>query len=184
MLRRFNRTTLGVYFSSSAILSILATAHTSLQGFQWLVNPVGSTVIAFVRRVEFKYSCVAIAASNTRLTLERITLTGGPPTDLATAVQRNSGEPAPTCKVLTGTTGITPATVGSNALIYTSWTPPVITAAGVLTPTEDEFLPRDEDGYIRLLAGEGIVVRQPDNGVTTDPRRAAVSFEWEEFVSV
>lgn len=179
--RRFLRTTLGVYYASSGVLAIPTSAHASLAGFLWLINPVGSPVTILVRRVEFKYMASALAAANTRLTLERMTFTGGPATALVTALQRHSAEPAPSGRVLSDTTGITPATVGSNAPLYTSWVPSVITAAGVLVAAEDEWIPRDEDDYIRLLPGEGIVVRQPDAGIATDPRKAIVMFEWEEF---
>src|SRR5437867_1075802 len=100
------RSTRGLYYSSSANLALLATAHTSLQGFWWLINPVASGIKMLVRRVEFKYSAIAAAAANSRLTLERITFTGGPASATVAAIQRNSGEPAPLGLVLSATTGI------------------------------------------------------------------------------
>jgi hypothetical protein len=45
-------------------------------------------------------------------------------------------------------------------------------------------MPRDEDSLARLLPGEGIVVRQPDGGIASDPRKAVVMAEWEEFAAV
>ena len=111
--------------------------------------------------------------------------TGGAASALVTSVQRNSGEPAATGKYLSDTTGLTGvATVGSNAPLYTSWAPVVITAVGVLVPVEDEWIPRDEDGYLRLLPGEGVVARQIDGGIASDPRKAAIMMEWEEAGSV
>jgi hypothetical protein len=93
VLRRFHRTTQGVYYACSGILAILQTAHTSLQGFAWLINPVDSEISLFVRRIEIKYSAIDVADADTRLTAERITFPDGPATDVVAAIQRHSAEP-------------------------------------------------------------------------------------------
>jgi hypothetical protein len=174
------RSKLGVYFNSSGVLSIAASAHTSLQGFWWLINPVGSAVKIALRRLEFKYSAIAAAAANTRITTERITFTGAA-SALITAVKRATVDVNPVGQVLSATTGLTPSTVSANAPAYTSWAPTIITAAGILVPVEDEWIPSDEDGMAILVAGEGLVVRQPDAGVASDPRKLSVTVAWEEF---
>jgi hypothetical protein len=174
------RSKLGVYFASSGILSMAATAQTSLQGLWWLINPVGSVVKVAVRRLEYKYSVVAAAAANTRITTERVTFTGTA-TALLTALKRATIDANPVGQTLSASTGLTLSTVGSNAPAYTSWAPTVITAAGVMVPVEDEWIPSDEDGMAVLTAGEGLVVRQPDAGVASDPRKLSVTVAWEEY---
>src|SRR5690349_17574232 len=114
----FLRSTTGVYYSSSGVLAVVASAHTSLQGFWWLINPVGSAVKAIIRRLTFEHSSVAAAAANTRITVERITLTGGPASATIASLQRKSSDPAAVCLPLSATTGITPATVNANAAAY------------------------------------------------------------------
>ena len=180
--RPFYRSTRGMYFGSSGVVALLAAAHTSLQGFLWLLNPVANAPIKIApSRIEFKYSCIAAAAANTRLTVERITFTGVSSAAAIVGLPRRSAEPAQTANLVAATTGITPATVSANAPAYTSFAPTVVTAAGILVPTSDVWLPGSEDGMFILLPGEGIVVRQPDVGVATDPRVVAISVEWEEF---
>lgn len=174
------RSRLGIYYGSSGILSIQAAAHAATAGFWWLINPVGSAVKVALRRIIFEHSAAALAAANTRVTLERITFTGTA-SAVITPLKRDSNDAANVGLALSASTGITPASVSSNAAIYTSWSPPVITAAGVLTPVQDAFHLYDEDEQGILAAGEGFVVRQPDAGVTTDPRRLVVSVIWEEF---
>ena len=177
----FKRDTRGIYYSSSPVLSVLASAQAAAAGLWWLINPAGSGVTAILRRLTREHSCIAAAAANTRITVERMTFTGTSSGGSIGAIQRLSTDPAPICIPLSATTGLTPATVNSNAVCYTSWSPPVITAAGVLVSVEDTWWPLNEDSLPIILPGEGFVVRQPDNGVTTDPRKLVVSAEWEEY---
>src|SRR5262245_37016520 len=177
----FFRTTRGIYYSSSGVVAIVASAHGATAGFWWLTNPVGSGIKAIVRRLTFEHSAIAAAAANTRVTVERMTFTGTTSGGQITVIQRLSSDPVAVCIPLSATTGLTPATVNSNAVGYTTWSPPVITAAGVLTPVEDTWWPLNEDSLPIILPGEGLVVRQPDAGVASDPRKMVVSCEWEEY---
>lgn len=167
----------GVYIGHSGLLSVSATAHGATAGFLWLINPIGNTKLAALRRIELDQMGVAAAAAITRLTAERITFTGSFTGGQITPSKTDTTQPGNTALLCTNTTGLA---VTAGAVMYGFLTMGIITAAGVAEPVISSWDP-NEDGEPVIRPGEGVVIRQPDAGVATDPRRAVVNLAWEEW---
>lgn len=179
------RRSLGMYYAHSGRLAILASAHAATAGFFWLINPVGSSVVVSVRRVDYAAGPVASTAfaSLPRITVERVTFTGTASGATITPAKRDSNDSANTATVRTASTGLT---LTAGATITAFLVPPTLTIgatpAGIAIPVpcEDFWEPQDPEQLI-LRAGEGVVVRQSDNGTTADTRIATINVVWEEF---
>lgn len=179
------RSTLGVYFVNSGLLSARTAADngTSTGNF-WLINPAGSAVKVAVREMRATiYSLThAIAQTTaTRFALALYTATGTPSGATVGYGKRDSTDATPVSTMRTASTGLT-VTLGNIV-----WAEPYhivisTTAVGIgvinQTPTFDGTNLGDME--IILRAGEGLVCYQPDTSTTTNPR-ALVNFILEEF---
>ena len=171
---------LGSYKFESGRLTVQATAHASTAGFWWLINPVGSGVVCKFKKlfVTSVPTAVTAFASSPRITLERVTFTGTASGATITVAKRDSNDASNVCTVRTASTGLT---LTAGAVIADFTVPAVLTAVGIAVPV-DQWLydDTDEDDYIILRAGEGLVLRQPDNGTTSDTRLVLAFGGWEE----
>ena len=170
----------GAYKFESGILSVAASASGSTGGLFWLINPVGSSVVAYVKKLMMTGWPTAASAFTTspRITVERMTFTGAPSGAQITPAKRDSTDAANVCSVRTASTGLT-ITAGSICGDFSI--PAVLTAVGIHCPV-DQYLydSTDDDDYIVLRAGEGLVCRQADAGSSSDTRKFAVYGSWEE----
>lgn len=173
-------TILGGYKFESGRLTVLAAAHSSTAGFFWLINPVGSTVLCYIKKL-FAHSVPVAAtafASSPRITVERVTFTGTASGATITPAKRDSNDASNVCTVRTASTGLT---LTAGAVIADFLVPAVLTAVGIAVPVDQWFYDAcDQNDYIVLRAGQGIVVRQADAGTTSDTRLLTVSGAWEE----
>lgn len=171
---------LGAYKFESGILSVGSSASASTGGFFWLINPVGSTVVAYVKKLMMTGWPTAASAfvTSPRITIERMTFTGTASGATITPAKRDSNDAANTCTVRTASTSLT-ITAGSICGDFSI--PAVLTAVGIHCPV-DQYLydSTDDDDYIVLRAGEGLVCRQADAGSSSDTRKFAVYGSWEE----
>lgn len=171
---------LGNYKFESGRLTIQSAAHGSTAGFFWLINPVGSTVVAAIKKM-FATSVptsAATFATAPRVTVERITFTGSASGATITAGLRDSKDAAPICSIRTASTGMV---ITAGAALGDFTIPLIISGASQTTPVDQWFYDStDEDDYLVLRAGEGIVIRQPDAGSPSDSRLLVVFGSWEE----
>ena len=172
---------LGSYKFESGRLTVLAAAHAATAGFFWLINPVGSAVIVYVKKLIATAAPTAVTAfpSTPRITVERITFTGTASGAAITPAKRDSTDVANVGSVRTASTGLT---ITAGAVIGDFSVPAVLTGVGVAVPI-DQYLyepSKDEDDQLVLRAGEGIVVRQADAGTASDTRLLLVFGAWEE----
>lgn len=173
-----NDMAVSTYAGTSGRLIVQASAHGNTAGFLWLLNPVGSAKVIKIRRVSFQSvpTAISVFASTPRITVERMTFTGTCTASVITAGKRLTADANPTGLLVAATTGTTPA---SGATLHAFTVPPILTAVGVAVPVEQEWEPPAED-EIELVAGEGLVIRQPDAGTTSDTRLVTVNIDWKE----
>lgn len=167
----------GVYVASSGLLSVLASAQGATAGLFWVINPIGSAKIIAIRRLDVDCVSVAAAAAVTRVTAERFTFTGTSSGAQVTPCKIDSNHSTAVGLALTASTGLT---ITAGATAYSFFLMGVITAAGVAEPVITSWEPLEES-MIVLRAGEGLVVRQPDAGVASDPRKLVTNIVWEEY---
>jgi len=172
---------LGSYYFESGNLTILASAHASTAGFFWLVNPVGSAVILYLKKLIATTSPTAATAFVTapRVTIERMTFTGTASGATLTPAKRDSTDAANTGTLRTAITGMTPT---AGAVLGDFTVNAILTAVGIASPLDQVFFEatRDDDDLIAMRAGEGLVFRQADAGSTSDTRKIIISGQWEE----
>lgn len=168
-----------VAIAHSGKSTITAAADAATGGRLWLINPVGSTILIEVRRVEFSSAPLAATAFPTspRITVERVTFTGTASAGLITPAQRDSTEVALVGSLRTNSTGLT---LTAGAIAYAFTVVPILTAVGAAVPSLQEWEP-NEAGRLVLRAGQGIVIRQADAGNTSDSRTFAVNLAWAEY---
>lgn len=167
----------GVYVATSGLISALAAAQTTTAALAYFLNPVASTKVVALRRVETHSMAVAASAAVTRLVVNRFSFTGTFAGSEIIPVKADTTMVAHSARFSTVSTGMTMTLVGAA---YTFFLMSVITAAGVAVPVLLEWEP-DEEGMIVLRPGEGVYFQQPDAGVASDPRRIAINLAWEEF---
>ncbi len=174
-----NRVKQAVGIISSGRLTVAAAADAATGGRLWLINPVGSTVLIEVRRVEFSSAPTAATAfvTSPRVTCERVTFTGTASGAQIVPSVRDTAEPALVGSVRTASTGLT-LTAGAAAYGFT--VVPILTAVGAAVPSLQECTPA-ESGRLVLRAGQGAVIRQADAGTTSDTRMFQVNLAWAEY---
>src|SRR5256712_1722627 len=99
----------GLYYVESGNQTVLASAHAATAGFFWLINPVGSTVIVYLRAIGFVWSGTAVTAFPTspRVTVERVTFTGTASGATLTPAKRATTDATNTATLRTASTGLT-----------------------------------------------------------------------------
>lgn len=179
------RSKLGIYYYSPALQSVQATAQdATATGFLWLQNPNASGRNLVLREILMKFSNAAatVAATAPRIIAALFTFTGTASGASVTPAKsgRIASEPSPVGFLRTAVTGMT---VTLGATIASFLVPVVMTAVGnygdspqVWPYSKDPF----EDDGIVIPPQSGVVLYQPDNGTTTDPRRFITNLVTEE----
>lgn len=159
--------------------TVTAAADAATAGRWWLINPVGSSILIEVRRLEFVTAPIAATAfvTSPRVTVERVTFTGTASAGLITPAQRDSTDTALVGSLRSASTGLT---LTAGAVAYAFTVVPILTAVGAAMPTLQEWEPA-ENGRIVLRAGQGIVIRQADAGTVSDTRAFQVNLAWAEY---
>lgn len=173
----------GVYACHTGAHLVLAAADaaTGLAGRWWLLNPVGSTVLVALRRVELQSQIGSTLATPTspRLAVERFAFTGAASGATVSAAKLASSHANAAATVRSASTGLT-ITGGTTTTMFGFL--PVAAATGVgANPTSTADWNPDENGMPILAAGEGILLRQLDAGTASDTRRYVTNIVWEEF---
>ena len=163
----------------SGRLAVLATAHSSTAGFYWIINPLANTKNLAVRRIVCRTTTVTALSCPTapRITIERMTFTGTSSGAVLTPAKLETAESAATAIVTTEITGLTPV---ADGLVTGFIVPSIMTAVGAGTTVDQAFIPNISEEII-LIPGEGLVIRQADNGTAADTRIAIVDIVWEEY---
>jgi len=181
------RSKTGGYGIHSGVLTIPTGAtNGTTTGHLWLINPVGSTIKAALRKIDGQIQFLvtsAVDVSLPRTQFALCTFTGTASGAAITPYKRDSTDAAAQCTVRTASTGLT---VTLGALIK-AWLPPInatATSATIqanLAPSSTpEIEPGAEDDQIVFRAGEGVVTYSPDASTTAN-RRLVVQKAWYEF---
>lgn len=172
----------GLYYASLGNTTVTAAADGALVGRFWLVNPVGSTVFGAVRKVYMSMTTGSglLVLTSPTFTVERITFTGTASGATITPAKRDSSDAANSLTVRTASTGMT-ITAGAAAHGFQVFQSLATTSNGVFPPPFP--FTNDEDEYLILRAGEGIVIRQATAGTALDTRVCNFDLQWEEFNS-
>jgi len=181
------RTRTGLYFGTSGVITLAATADTAPAGRVFLVNPVGSTKAIAVKRVKVSTqtgSAVALVAPAV-IVASRITFTGAAGTAITPGLRVRTTTQGQTADATqAGTFGVTaPGTASAGQDIRTFLSVTQITATvGGGPPSIEVWDPDEEDSEIILAAGEGLAFRLTTT-TTGETRRLVVDIAWEEFTT-
>ncbi|MCA1572772.1 MAG: hypothetical protein LC798_21260 [Chloroflexi bacterium] len=181
----------GHFFANTGRHTIVAAAHGAGVGYWYLVSPIGTTTLIALRSILMGTGIIGTTiafANSPRLTLERFTFTGTPLGAQITPGKRDSTDTAATALLLTADTGMV-ITAGSNVR---AWLP--IAACNnsmdryeALSPlrrqTQHLFPSWTDPDSVVLRAGEGLLFRQADAGVTAEAssRIVTTDISWQEF---
>jgi hypothetical protein len=184
------RKLLGCYQVNLGAQAVLATAHTPTStAFVYFTMPVAATTVGCrVRRIEHSISIGAVAnATNAiipaRVSASRITMTGTNSAALTTPMKRKTTDATNTTLSALLLTGYT-VTLGA---VGWTWMIPAVLSTGAPTTAETVcwanpcWDPNNEDEFIDLQAGEGLVIYQADNGATSDVRKICTTIIWDEY---
>ncbi len=167
------------YVVHSGNLVVQAAAHAATAGFFWIINPVGNSKYAHIRKIYFRCAptTALVCLTAPRVTIERVTFTGTASGAQLTPAKVEASEPNFTMLTLTASTGLT---LTAGAVICGFIVTSILTAVGVGVAIQQEIV-FSEDGEIVLAPGEGIVCRQPDAGTTADTRKVIMNIAWDEY---
>jgi len=174
------RVVTGTYISQTGAHVVLAAAHAATAaGFWFLTNPVGSTVLVALRRIEFasQMGSILVTATSPRLQAERFTFTGTSTGAVIVAAKQATADATQVARLASATTGLTPT---AGAAVFAFLPVASATAVAFVAAAVADWNP-DADGQVILAAGEGVVFRQADAGTTADTRRFVTNIAWEEF---
>jgi hypothetical protein len=180
------RKILGIHPFTMALQSVVAAAHNgTATGFAWLQMPAGLTR-ARLRRLEIAFSQVATETDHLtapRIVLARFTFTGVASGTEKLPAQRRTDDAAPVAHLRTAMTDMT-VSVGEPA--WAAITPSfLLTTSGIAipSPAPQVFAPTDEDDFLDIKEGEGLLLYQADAGTASDGRRFKVSGAWDEYLA-
>ncbi len=163
------------YFAQTGVHALQAGADGATAGRWWLLCPTGSAVRIYIVKVSFvcQHNSVLATPTGPRITLEKMSHSGAGASSV-TAVSALSGAPTPTAIVRT----TAPTTPVAFAAFHAFMPSGALTAVGAAPMSSAEFEPVEP---LEVVAGQGIVCRQPDVGTTSETsRRFATSVYWIE----
>lgn len=173
----------GVYVAEPGPQTVLGTADAAPAGRWFLINPVGSGLFVALRRVDFmsQIGSALITPTSPRVQLCRFAFTGTATGAAVSPANSRTANPANVGSLRTASTGLT-ITVGNPFYSFLPVASLSATAASVaaLPSSEDTYAPSEEEMQV-LAPGEGVYLRQPDAGTTSDTRRYVTNVAWEEF---
>jgi hypothetical protein len=179
----------GLYhLGGAAVQSVLATAHNGTStGFFWFENPLASAVNARVRRMEFAFTIATELDHLTvpRIVVQRFTWSSGIGSGTAVGAAKNkTTDDANVANWRTASTNLTGIALVSGAIAYQIMAPVLgLTTSGMFWAAGPiyDYDPIEEDGFIDIAPGEGLVVFQLDNGTASDGRRFSFTARWDEY---
>jgi len=174
-----NKNRTGLYYYSTSAFTVQATADAATAGRGWLINPVGSAVSLKLLDITFtsQLGSALVAVTSPRITVELVTFTGTASGAQINPAKNISSAPANTGSFRTASTGLS-LTAGNGVCTFlpvASATAVAYSAAGI-----DSKNFRPNEGLV-LGPGEGIVIRQADNGTASDTRRYLLNLTVEEL---
>ncbi|HXN74888.1 MAG TPA: hypothetical protein VN855_00165 [Candidatus Acidoferrum sp.] len=169
----------GVYFYSPTAQTVQASADAATAGRFWIINPIGNTKTVRIKAIQFtsQLGSALLTPTSPRITVERVTFTGIASGATVAGAKRKTADPAPVSVCITASTGIV---LSAGNIIKTFLPIACATAVGFASADLNTFIP-DINNRLDLVAGEGIVIRQPDAGTASDSRRYILNFIIEEF---
>lgn len=172
----------GVYYASLGSFTIALGADASGVGRFYILNPIGSGTVAAIRKIYYSMSTTTALAVATSpiITVERITFTGAASGAAITPVKRDSADAAQAVTIRTINTGIVTATVGA---LHGFQVPAALATTSVALPEQAFPSGTDEDEWIILRAGEGVIIRQSTAGTNLDTRSCSFDITWEEYAT-
>lgn len=172
----------GLYYGSLGNTAVGAAADGALVGRFWLINPVGSTVFGAVRRIIFSMSTTTglLEITTPIFTVERVTFTGTASGATITPMKRDSSDAGNSLSIRTASTGLT---LTAGAAGHSFQCPAALATTSQNAASQAFPFASDEEEYVILRAGEGIVIRQATAGTVLDTRIANFDLLWEEFNS-
>lgn len=182
-IQRSRRKLLGLHRFVTALNSVQASAtNGTTTGFWWLHVPVGSSINLRLRRLYTEFSMITELDHLTvpRIALAKFTFTGTASGATITPMLSKTGMTAPVGSLRTASTGLTVTlgALGWNAIVP-SYT---LTTSGLAWSwSRSEFEPDDEESFMDIAPGEGLVLYQPDAGTATDGRRFTCAGLWDEY---
>jgi hypothetical protein len=173
---------LGVYRAALAQQTVLQAAQNgTTTGFLWLHVPAGVSgkrVRIRAIRVDSQHSTALATPTAPRLSIQRFTFTGTASWATVTPGKNDSDYPAPVLDLRTASTGLSVVLGASMAVVGICG---ALTAVGAWAPNKIEVVDvDDEDEWIVLSPGEGLVVYQETGGTASDTRKVNISLVWDE----
>lgn len=172
-----------VYCATFGLQTVLASAHAATAGFGWLINPIGSPRSVLVQGISFtsQLGSVLAAPTSPRIRVERVTFTGTASGATVALAKTRSSDPSPSSSVRTASTGLSL----SAGDCLTEFLPSASATAVGYAPASVQVWPVTPVLYqsglgftlpvrVYLAPGEGLVIRQADNGTASDTRKFVV----------
>ena len=174
---------LGVYRLGMAQQTVLATAQNGTStAFLWMHVPTaisGKKVRIRKIRMESASGTLLATPSAPRVAVSRFTFTGAASGAQITGLKNDSSYPTHVVDLRTAATGLTVSLVGVIGVLGIAQ---ALTAVGAMAPASIEFIDADnEDEWIVLVPGEGIVLWQDVAGTTSDTRKLNINLIWDEI---
>jgi hypothetical protein len=174
---------LGVYRVVLPQQTILQAAQNgTATGFLWFHVPAavtGKKVRIRKVRVSTQHSTALATPTAPRLVAQLFAFTGTASGATVAPGKNDSGFPNAVADLRTAVTGLT---VSLGAVVGVYGVVGALTAVGAWVPVDNEAPESDEeDGWIVLAPGEGIVLYQDVAGTASDTRKANVTVIWDEI---
>lgn len=166
--------------------TVQASSHTGTgSGFYWIANSTAnSNVVAAIRDISISYglgTTVAINTNSPRIAFTKFTFNAAFTTGTADKTPLSYSTAANTIKVNSTSSGATVTLVQDFAAMVM---PACVTTVGsyggaaVLHQSGD---PYNLTNALLLTTGQGLVIWQPDAGVSSDVRKFSVRVTWDEI---
>lgn len=166
------------FYADGGLMTVLATADATKVGRWYLFNPVASTIIIALRRVEFasQHSSVLATPTAPRIALRTFTATGTFSGTSITPAQHDTTDAAQVAVFGSNSTGLT---LTDGNIVRCFFPTVALTAVGIAGPSEDDWIP-DPAYPLILRAGQGVYLTQLDNGTASDTRKFLTGIVWDE----
>lgn len=169
------------HYSPQQTLVAATAANGTTSALFWLQNPIDSTVAARIRKITANvctYGTVD-AVSTARFSWTRFTHNGGWSGNIVSVLRRKSTDPVNQCDIRSASTG---TTVSLGATMWNTIVPGQdITSGGASNGNSYQFWQAfNEDDYVELVQGEGLVLYQADN-CTASVFSITFSINWDEY---